>query len=235
MGHSAAQLFLGYVFTGYGLNNCRAGNEHLGGVLNHVDEVGQSRAVYSAACGGTHDSGNLGNNAGSDGVFEEDLTIASQSVDSFLDTSTAGIVQANQRSAHFQSQALNLNNLSSMHFAKRAAFYSEVLCEYINQTAIYSAVTGGNAFTRKFFLFLTEVGATMTNETVQFYEGTFVEQCSDSFASSHFASFMLFSNTFFAASSQNYFGFFEHFLNSFLSRQILHLHHIWENKFIYIC
>ena len=235
VGHSATQLFLGYIFTGNGFNYCRAGNEHFGSVLYHVDEVSQCRAVYSAASGRTHNCRNLRNYAGSNGVLEEDFTIASQSVDSFLDTSTAGIVQANQRSTHFQCQALYFNDFSSMHFAEGATFNGEVLCEYINQTAIDGAVTGGYAFTRQFFLFLTEVVATMTYKTVEFYEGTFVEESSDSFTSSHFAGFMLFSNTFFATSSQNYFGFFEHFLNFFLSRQILHLHHYWENKFIHRC
>ena len=175
VGHSAAQFFLGNFFAGNGFNNCRAGNEHFGSVLYHVDEVGQSRAVYSAACGRTHDSRDLRNNTGCAGVFEEDLAIAAQSVNSFLDTSTAGIIQANARSTHFESKALYFNDFVSMHFAEGAAFNGEVLSEYINQTAVNSAVTGGYTFAREFFFVLAEVGATMAYETIQFNEATFVK------------------------------------------------------------
>ena len=221
MSHSAAQLFLGNFFTGNGFNNRRSGNEHLRSVLYHVDKVGQSRAVNSAACGRSHDSRNLGDNAGRNGVVEEQFAIAAQSVNSFLDTSSAGVIQTNARCAHLQSQILYFGDLVGMHFTQGTTFYGEVLCEYINQTTVNSAVTSGYAFTRQVLFLLAEVSAAMTNETVQFYERTFIHQCSNSFASGHFSFFMLFFNSFRTAAAQNHFGFFEHFLNSFLSSQVL--------------
>ena len=221
MGHSAAQLFLGYFFTGYGFNNRRTGNEHLGSFFYHVDEVGQGRAVNSAACGRSHDSGNLGDNTGRNGVVEEQLAVAAQSVDSFLDTGSAGVVHANARSAHLQGQSLNFGNLVGMHFAQGTAFNGEILREYINQATIDCAVTGGYAFTRQVFFLLAEVVAAMTDETVQFYERTFIQQSGNSFPCGHFASLMLFGNSLRTAGADNYFGLFEHFLNSFLSSQVL--------------
>ena len=221
MGHSATQLFLGYFFTGNGFNNQRTSDEHLGGFFYHVDEVGQSRAVNSAACGRSHDSRNLGDNTGRNGVVEEQFAIAAQSVDSFLNTSSAGVVQTNAGSAHLQGQILNFGNLVGMHFTQGAAFNGEVLREYINQTTINSAVTSGYAFTRQFFLVLAEVGAAMTNEAIQFNKGTFIHQQCNSFPSGQFASFVLFFNSLRTAGAQNHFGFFEHFLNSFLSSQVL--------------
>ena len=221
MGHSATQLFLGYFFTGNGFNYQRAGDEHLGGSFYHVDEVGQGRAVNSAACGRSHDSRNLGDNTGRNGVVEEQFAIAAQSIDSFLDTSSAGVVQANAGSAHLQGQLLNFGNLVGMHFTQGTAFNGEVLCKYINQTTIYSAVTSGYAFTRQVFFLLAEVVAAMVNEAIQFYKGTFIQQCSNSFPRGHFAIVMLFFNSLRTAGAQNHFGFFEHFLNSFLSSQVL--------------
>ena len=117
VGHSATQLFLGYVFTSNRFYYCGAGNEHFRSVLYHVNEVSQCRAVYSAASRRTHDSGDLRNYAGCNSVFKEDFAVTSQSVNCFLDTSTAGIVQANKRSTHFQGQALYFYDFSSMHFA----------------------------------------------------------------------------------------------------------------------
>ena len=221
MGHRATQLFLGYFFTGNGFNYQRAGDEHLGGFFYHVDEVGQSRAVNSAACGRSHDSRNLGDNTGRNGVVEEQFAIAAQSVDSFLNTSSAGVVQANARSTHLQGQLLNFGNLVGMHFTQGTAFNGEVLCKYINQTSINSAVTSGYAFTRQIFLLLAEVVATMANKAIQFYKGTFIQQSCNSFPSGHFSFFMLFRYSFRTAGAHNHFGLFEHFLNSFLSSQVL--------------
>ncbi|MPM55894.1 hypothetical protein SDC9_102692 [bioreactor metagenome] len=123
-----------------------------------------------------------------------------------------------------------------MHFTKGTAFNSEVLCEHIDQTAVNSTITSCYAFARKFFFLHTEVCATVLHEAIEFYKAAFIKEQCDSLTSSQFAAFMLFCNTFFAACCHDLLGFFDHFLNSCLSRQIItppsklgkliYLHHI---------
>ena len=201
VGHSAAECFSGDLFAGNGFNNCRAGQEHLGCFLDHVNEVGQSWGVYSAACRWSHDSRDLRNNAGCNGVAPEDLAVARECIDSFLNTSSAGIVQAYARSTDFESQFIYVNDLSSVHFAKGAAFNGEVLCECEYESAVNGTVTGNNAFAREIFLFLTEVVAAGFYKGIDFYESAFIKQKSQSFTSSQFAFCMLFFNFLFSTHS----------------------------------
>ena len=108
-----------------------------------------------------------------------------------------------------------------MHFAEGATFNGEVLGKYIDQTAVHGAVTNGYAFAGQILLFLAEVVATMMNEAIQFYKGTFIQQGRNSFTRGHFSLGMLFFNSLGTAGAENYFGLFEHFLNSCLSSQVL--------------
>ena len=203
--HCATEVFLGNFFTSNGLNNCWSGNEHFRSVLYHVDEVSQSWGINSAASRWSHDCGNLWNYTGSNSVFKEDLAVTSKSINSLLDTSAAGIVHANEWSTHFQCQTLYFYDFSCMHFAKGTTFNGEILSEYINQTAINSTITGGYAFTREFFFLHAEVCATMCNEAIEFNKAAFIKKQCDSFASSQFAAVVLFLNTFWAASCNDFF------------------------------
>lgn len=88
-----------------------------------------------------------------------------------------------------------------MHFAKRATFYREVLSKYIHQASVYGAITGDYTFTRQFLFFHAEVGATVGNELVQFYEGSRVKQQVHAFPRGFLAAGVLFLDAFFSASS----------------------------------
>ena len=137
MGHGAAQSLCGDFLSRDGLDNRRAGDEHLAGVLHHVDEVRDGRAVHSAACAGSHDDGNLGNDTGSSGVAEEDAAIAGQSIYCLLDAGTAGIVDADAGSSHLHGQIHDLPDLMGMLLTKGAALDGEVLGISIDQAAVH--------------------------------------------------------------------------------------------------
>ena len=217
VGHCATECFSGDHFAGYRFNYSRAGQEHLGCFLNHVNEVGQSRGINCAASGWSHDCRNLGNYAGSNGVAPENLAVAGESIDSFLNTSAAGIVQAYARCTDFQSQFIYVNDLSCMHFTKGTTFNGEVLSECKYKSSINSAVACYNTFTREIFLFLAEVVAAGFNERIDFYESAFIKQKSKSFTSSQLAFCMLFFNTFFATHSLYMSEVFMEKFNSFFN------------------
>ena len=201
MSHSAAESFSGNLFAGYGFNYCRSCQEHLRGAFYHVDEVGQCRGIYSAACRWPHDCGNLRNNAGCNGIAPENLAIAGKSIYCFLDTGSAGIIQAYARSTDFKSQFVYMNDFRSVHFTKGAAFYREVLGECKYKSSVYGTITGNNTFAGEIFLLLTEVVATGFNECVDFHERTFIKEKSNSFTGSQLAFSVLACNTFFSTHS----------------------------------
>ena len=208
--HCTAESFSRYFFCRNGFDNSRARDEHLAGVLYHVDKVRDSRAVYSTASAGPHDNGNLRDNAGSSRVAEEDTAVTGQSIYSFLNARTTGIVNTDTGSTHLHGQIHDLPNLMCMLFTQRTAFNGKILCVSINQTAINRTITGHDTFAGQVFLFLTEVGAAMFHKHIQFNESTFIEQFGDTFTGCLFAFRMLFFNAGLAAALHDMFFFGMH-------------------------
>ncbi len=97
VGHRAAQLFLGHVFVGDGLDHVRAGHEHVAGVRDHEDEVGDGGRVDRAARARAHDGRDLRHHAARERVAQENIRVARQRDDAFLNARAAGIVQADDR------------------------------------------------------------------------------------------------------------------------------------------
>ena len=90
----AAQLFLGDLFVGDGLDDVGAGDEHVAGLVDHEDEVGDGGRVDGAAGAGAHDGGDLRDDAAGERVAQEDVGVAGERDDAFLNARAAGIVEA---------------------------------------------------------------------------------------------------------------------------------------------
>ena len=119
VGHGAAQVLKADLLAGDALDDVRAGDEHVGGVLHHEDEVGHGRRVDRAAGGGAHDGRDLGDDAGGDGVPIEDLAVAAESESTpFLDAGPAGVVEAHERHPGLQGQVHDLADLLGVHLAQ---------------------------------------------------------------------------------------------------------------------
>jgi hypothetical protein len=73
VGARAAEFLEGDVLAGDGLDHVRAGDEHVRGLVDHDDEVGQRGGVDRAAGGRAHDQRDLRDDAGGVHVAEEDL------------------------------------------------------------------------------------------------------------------------------------------------------------------
>ena len=215
--HSTAQSLSSNLLIGYGLDNGRAGDEHLGALVNHVDEVSNSRGIHSTASAWSHDYGNLRDNAGSSGIAVEDTCIAGQGIYSLLNTGTAGIIDADNRSTHLHSQILNLPDLLGMHLTQGTALYGEVLCKSINQAAINSTIAGNNALSRQVLLLLAEIGAAMLYESIQLNERAFIKQLGNTLTGSHLALLMLLCDTLLAAAHLDVGFLFLHKFNLFLN------------------
>ena len=114
VGAGAAQLFGGDDLVGDGLDHVRAGDEHVGAVAHHEDEVGHGRRIDGTAGAGAHDDGNLRHDAGRLDVALEDLGVTGERIHTLLDAGAAGIVEADHRSAVAQRHIHDLAYLLRM-------------------------------------------------------------------------------------------------------------------------
>ena len=90
----ASQLLLRHNLVGHGLDDLGPGNKQVRGIANHHREIGKSGGVHGPAGAGAHDHGDLRDDAGGEHVLLEDVGVPAERVDAFLDTGTAGVVQA---------------------------------------------------------------------------------------------------------------------------------------------
>ena len=95
--HRAAKVFLGDVLVRDGLDDVGTGDEHVAGLLHHHDEVGDRRRIDGAAGARSHDGGDLRHHAGGERVAQENVGVAGERDDAFLDARAAGIVQPDDR------------------------------------------------------------------------------------------------------------------------------------------
>ena len=106
--HGAAQFLLGDFFVRDGLDDVRAGDEHVGRVAGHENKIGDRRGIDGAAGARAHDRADLRNHAAREGVAQKNLRVARQRFDAFLNARPAGIVQADQGRAGAHGQIHDL-------------------------------------------------------------------------------------------------------------------------------
>ena len=145
VGVRAAQFLHRDVLAGDGLDDVGAGDEHLAGLVDHHDEVGQRGGVDVAAGGGAHDQRDLRDDAGGQDVVVEDLAVEAQRDDTLLDAGAGAVVDADQRAAGLDRQLLHLDDLLAVHLAEAAAEHRDVLAEDADVAAVDGAVAGDHA------------------------------------------------------------------------------------------
>ena len=78
MRHGAAQVFLRDIFMSHGADYIRTGYEHVAGLRDHEDKIGDRRRVDRAARARTHNGGDLRNHAAGQGVAQEDIRVPAE-------------------------------------------------------------------------------------------------------------------------------------------------------------
>ncbi len=197
--HRAAQLFLGDLFVSDRLDDVRAGDEHVRGVVDHQDEVGDGGRVHRATGARTHDGGDLRHHARCQRVAQEDVGVAGERHHAFLDARAAGIIQADDGSADAHGGVHDLDDFGGVGFRERSAEDGEVLGEDEDQTTLDASIAGDEAVAVKLLLFHAELVAAMGDELVGLFEGAFVEQELDALARRHLALLVLACAALFAA------------------------------------
>ncbi len=106
-----AQLLLGHVLAGHGLDNLGTGQEHERDALGHDDEVGQGRRVNSTTGTRAQDSADLGNHARCIDIALENLGISGKGIDALLNAGTTRVIQANHWCTLLHGQIHHLTHL----------------------------------------------------------------------------------------------------------------------------
>ena len=110
--HRAAELLEADLLAGDRLDHVGARDEHVRGLLDHEDEVGDRGRVDRAAGARAHDQADLRDHARALDVAHEHVAVGAERDDALLDARAAGVVDADHRAADLRRQVHDLDTSS---------------------------------------------------------------------------------------------------------------------------
>ena len=183
------------------LDHIGTGDEHVGGLVDHQNEVGDRRGINSTSGTRSHDRRDLRDHAARQCVAQKNVGIPGQRHHAFLNARASGVVQADHRRADAHRGIHDLHNLAGVSFGERSAEDGEILREDKYEPALNASVAGDETVAEELLFVHPEIGAAMGDELVGLLEGAFVEEKFNSLARRHLACFMLAFATIDAATS----------------------------------
>src|SRR5215213_6433911 len=195
MRNSAAKFFLSDFLMRHRLNHVRSGNEHVRRVFDHDVEVRDRRTVNGAAGTRPHDATDLRDHAARERVAQKNIRVTTKTNDTFLNARAAGIIQTDNRSTDLHREVHHLANFFCVRLGKGTAKDSEILREHKHVTAVDETVTGDDTVAGVDLLVESDVSRAMDHQLVKLFEGTFIQQELDAFASSHLSCVVLLLHT----------------------------------------
>jgi len=197
----AAELLHGHIFARDGLDDVRAGDEHVAGLLDHEDEVGDDGRVDRTAGAGPHDGRDLRDDTARKYVAGEDVGVACKADDALLDACAARVVETDDRRPRLHRQVHDLADLLGKGAREGAAEDGEVLREDIDNAAVDAAIAGDDAVAGDALLRHVEVVAAVGLELVGLDEGAGVEQQVDALTRRQLAGLVLLGDAVCAAAT----------------------------------
>src|SRR5262249_37303284 len=175
----AAELLERHLLPRHRLHHVRAGDEHVRRSLDHEDEVCDRRRVDGAARARAHHERDLRDPPGALHVAPEDLRVAGERDDTFLDPRPAGVVDADQRAPVLEREVHHLADLLGEDLAQRPAEHSEVLREDEDLSPEDRAVAGDDSVAVRPALEHPEVRFAVPDIAIELDERAWVEQLDD--------------------------------------------------------
>ena len=191
VGHGAAEFLHRHFLVRHGLDHVRTGDEHVGRVASHEDEVGDGGRIDGAAGARAEDRADLRDHAARERVAQENVRVARERLDAFLNARAARIVQADHGRARAHGEVHDFRDLAGVRLRERAAEDGEVLREDVDQAPVDVSVAGDEAVARGALRFHAEVVRLVADELVEFLEGAFIEQQVDALAGAELAFLVL--------------------------------------------
>jgi hypothetical protein len=150
MNVGTTQFLCSHVFVRHRLHHVGSRNEHVRDSPDHEDKIRDCRTVYRTARAGTEDGAYLRDHSRHHRVPEEYVGVTAERDYSFLNTRTAGVVEADQRESIAHRKVHDLTDLLSVSLSERPSENSEVLRKYIDLTTIDAAIAGDYSVTQRF-------------------------------------------------------------------------------------
>ncbi|CAM5586372.1 hypothetical protein SVIOM342S_06126 [Streptomyces violaceorubidus] len=178
----AAQAVLGDLLAGDRLDHVRARDEHLRGVADHEDEVGEGGAVGRAARARAEHHADLRDDAGRLGVALEDAAVTGERADALLDAGAGAVVQRHQRGTGRDGHVHDLVDLRRVRLAQRTAEDPEVVGVDEDRAALDRAPAGDDTVGVRLLGLQAEAGRPVPAQLLDLAEGTRVEEQLDPLA-----------------------------------------------------
>ena len=171
-----------HVLAGHGLDDVRAGDEHVGGLIHHDDVVGQGGGVRRTAGAGAHNDRNLRDHAGGAHVHAEDIGEHRQRCHTLLDAGAATVVNADDGAAVLQRKLLHLHDFLAVDLREGTAVHGEILRVHGDQAAIHRAVAGDQAVAERLLRLHAEGRGAVARQGVELDERALVQEHFDALA-----------------------------------------------------
>ncbi len=174
--HRAAEVLFRDLLVGDGPDDVGTGHEHVARALHHHREVGDGRRVHRPAGARPHDRGDLRDDARRERVAEEDVRVAGERHDAFLDPRAARVVQPDDRAALAHGQVHDLHDLRGVGLGEGPAEHREVLREGVDHAPLDAPEARDDAVAGDHLVLHPEVAAAVRDQLVELLEGAGVEQ-----------------------------------------------------------
>ena len=189
--HGPAQLLLGHVLMGHGLDHVRPGDEHVARIRHHENEIRDRRRIDRAARARPHDRRDLRDHAAGQRIAQEDIGIPRERDDALLNARAAGIVEPDHRRSGLEREVHDLANLLRVGLRERPSEHREVLREDVHQPPMDAPVPGDETVAGNDLLVHAEIAAAVRHQLVQFFESVLIQQQFDALARAQFAFLVL--------------------------------------------
>jgi hypothetical protein len=136
-------------------------------------------------------AGELRHQPGRQRVAQEDVGVAGQRDDPFLNARAARVIEPDDRRARLHRQVHDLADLAGVRLGQRAAEHGEVLGEEKDRPAVDGAVAGDHAVAEDLVVPQPEVGRAVGDQLVQLDEAVGVAEESDPLAGGQLAGLVL--------------------------------------------
>ena len=193
------QLLLGHGLAGNRFHHGRTGQEHIAGLIDHYGKIGKRRGVHGSAGTRSHYNADLRDYAAGEDIALENLAVARQRIDALLNTGTAGIVEPDEGSTHFNGCVHYLAYLLGHGFAEGTSVNRKVLSINEYKPAIYSALSGYYTIAVGMRCIHSEVGAAVLDKHIEFFKTARVKQLGNTLARSELSFGVLRLDTFLTA------------------------------------
>src|SRR5262245_39975062 len=148
MCNGAAERFFCYFLMSDSLNYVWSSYEHVRRVFYHHVEVSDCGTINRSAGARTHNAADLRYDAAGERVTQEDVCVPAKAYDAFLNSRSAGIVQADNRRANLHREIHHFADLFRVRFRKGTAEDGEVLREYKHVSPVDESMSCHNSIPR---------------------------------------------------------------------------------------